>query len=255
MKLVVNADDFGFSKSINRGIINAFKIGIVSSTTIMMNMPSVNHAIKLYKENIGLGLGVHLNITEGKPLEGKLYSLIKENGEFHSIHDFKQLARTKQDQIYKELRAQINRLISEGINPTHLDNHHFIHKFRNIRETIYTLALEYNLPIRICDVNHRNEARKLGIKTVDFLIDGFYKENATKEKLEKTVMDFPEYAVVELMTHPGYMDEDTMNRTEYNLSREKEIQELKKFKEGGILNKLGIELISYKYVKANSNSC
>ena len=199
MKLVINADDFGFSESINRGIINAFKSGIVSSATIMMNMPSVNHAVKLYKENNGLGLGVHLNITEGKPLERKLHSVVKDNGEFHSIHDFKHLARADQDQIYKEMKAQINRLISEGISPTHLDNHHFIHKFRNIRETIYTLALEYNLPMRICDENHRNEARKLGIKTVDFLIDGFYKENATKEKLEEMVMNFPDDAVVELM--------------------------------------------------------
>lgn len=64
MKLIINADDFGFSKSINAGIIGAYKEGLISSTTIMINMPCASDAISKWKENSSLGIGLHVNLTQ-----------------------------------------------------------------------------------------------------------------------------------------------------------------------------------------------
>ena len=68
MKLIINADDFGYSNGVNYGIIDAFKNGILTSTTCLTNMPGFNHAIQLAKENPNLGIGIHLTLTCGKPL-------------------------------------------------------------------------------------------------------------------------------------------------------------------------------------------
>lgn len=244
MTLIINADDFGFSESINRGIIESYKQGLISSTTLMMNMPGTKNAIELYKENEGLGLGVHLNLTKGKPLTGGTKTLTKEKGEFHYIQDEQKLTFLDQEEAYKELKAQIESFIAFGIKPSHLDNHHYIHKFKNIREVIHRLALEYRLPIRISDEAHREEARALGIKTTDYIIDSFYGEIATAEELLRSISNLRQDATVEIVSHPGFMDEDTMKETSYNIGREKEILELKRFKE----NNLNVELINYRSI-------
>ena len=83
MKLIINADDFGFSKSINNGIIDAYKEGLISSTTIMINMPYTCDAISKWKENSLLGIGLHINLTQGSPISDDVKSLVDENNAFH----------------------------------------------------------------------------------------------------------------------------------------------------------------------------
>ena len=78
MKLIVNADDYGMTKGVNLGIIEAHKNGIVTSTTLMVTMPEVEHGLALSKDYPNLGIGLHLNCTLGKPLTD-CKSLIKEN--------------------------------------------------------------------------------------------------------------------------------------------------------------------------------
>ena len=68
MKLIVNADDFGLSKAINFGIVESHLEGIVTSTSMMITMPAVKHAKSLAKNIPDLGIGLHLNISLGKPL-------------------------------------------------------------------------------------------------------------------------------------------------------------------------------------------
>ena len=73
--VIINADDFGYSQGINLGIIEAHKNGILSSTTMMANMPGFEHGVELAKNNPKLGIGVHLNLTCGKPLLDNVPSL------------------------------------------------------------------------------------------------------------------------------------------------------------------------------------
>lgn len=85
-KLIVNSDDFGISKAFNYGVIEAFYAGGISSTTCLVNAPDFKHACKLAKENRGLGVGLHLNLTMFKSLTQNpvftskmVFSLIENN--------------------------------------------------------------------------------------------------------------------------------------------------------------------------------
>ena len=82
-KLIVNADDFGYCEAVNYGIISAHRNGIVTSTTIMANMPGFDHAVNLLKKNKDIGCGVHMTLSCNKPLNNKFKSLVDENGMFH----------------------------------------------------------------------------------------------------------------------------------------------------------------------------
>ena len=85
MKVVFNADDFGYSKAVNYGIIEAFKSGVVRSTSILVTTPYFDHAVNLYNEykDLGLGVGIHLNLMMGKPLCDGLDTLVDANGNFY----------------------------------------------------------------------------------------------------------------------------------------------------------------------------
>ncbi len=84
MRAIVNADDFGLSPGINRGIVRAFRDGVLSSTTMMANMPAFEDAVALAKAHPGLGVGVHLTLVWGAPVAGaeRVPSLVDRNGRF-----------------------------------------------------------------------------------------------------------------------------------------------------------------------------
>ena len=66
-KIIINADDFGLCDGVNRAVVQAHTQGILTSTTIMANMPAAPQAIELARQLPTLGVGVHLNLSEGKP--------------------------------------------------------------------------------------------------------------------------------------------------------------------------------------------
>jgi chitin disaccharide deacetylase len=82
MKLIVNSDDYGLTPGVNLGIIDALKRGILRSTTAMMNMPAIEMAADLAKENPELGVGIHLVLSAGKPLLNTHKTIVDENGNF-----------------------------------------------------------------------------------------------------------------------------------------------------------------------------
>ena len=110
MKLIVNADDFGLTRGVNLGIIEAFQQGIVRSTTIMAGMPAVEHAIALSKQNTRLKVGVHLCLTSGKPLADDVPSLLGSDSCFQVQRAFWDDQSMDAAEIEKELRAQIGKL-------------------------------------------------------------------------------------------------------------------------------------------------
>lgn len=84
--LIINADDFGYSKAVNLGIMESHINGVLTSTTLMANMPGVDHAVSLLKDMPNLCVGAHLTLTCGKPMLGeKVSTLIKENEYFFQV--------------------------------------------------------------------------------------------------------------------------------------------------------------------------
>ena len=150
MRLIINADDFGFTKSINKAIINCVKFGTISSTTVMVNMPYCDDVIELLKFNY-VGIGLHFNLTQGKcicdPMQ--VSTLVKEDGYFYNVTELKSRISKgliSKEHIQKELKAQIMKLRNLiGARLTHIDSHQDINKFRLIVDTIIEQAQSLNI--------------------------------------------------------------------------------------------------------------
>lgn len=244
MKLIINADDFGFSESINNGIIDAYNEGLISSTTIMINMPYAEDAIMKWKENDSLGLGLHINLTQGSPISNNVNSLVDERGIFHKHGKLENgEVEVSYEDAYREIKAQIDKLLSYDVKVDHLDYHHFINLNPSIRKALLNLALEYKLPLRTIDADFREEVKSLGIKTPDIFCLDFYDEGARWESIVDFVENHKKCSSIETLTHCGYIDEDTKQRTSYIL-REVELNELRKLKDNSFYKKYNLSKYS-----------
>ena len=244
MKIIINADDFGLSPSVNKGIVECFQKGLISSATVMMNTPYTDDAIKLIKKHKLTNIGIHLNLTYGKSVlpASEVPSLVDENGIFHYVCMLGYY--TQYLDAKKELRAQIEKFLATGLKPTHLDHHHYFNEIPNILKAYLELAQEYNLPVRSMDENARNLAREMGLKTTDefsFAFHGNGVDISTFDVLKSLFWN--KDITLELLTHVGYIDDYTREQTNY-LVREDEIKVLQQAKDSGYFE--NIEMISFK---------
>ncbi|MGL4911471.1 MAG: chitin disaccharide deacetylase [Romboutsia sp.] len=215
-KLVINADDFGYTEGVNLGIISAYKNGIVSSCTIMSNMPGFEHGLDLLKENPGLGCGVHMTLTCHKPLLMSHKTIVDENGYFHKRATKEVLDKMDLDEVYEEFCAQIDKVRDSGIDITHLDSHHHVHGLEELRPVIEKIVDKYKLPIRgAFEYNTK-------IKDIIPVIDSFYGDKVDCDYFEKSIEEIKKYEVCDLMCHPSFVDEFLLNSTSYAVQRTKE---------------------------------
>jgi predicted glycoside hydrolase/deacetylase ChbG (UPF0249 family) len=148
-KVIVNGDDFGQSEDINCAILKSFNLGLISSATLMCNMPGFKEACQIARQyNLFDNIGIHLNITKGEPLTDH----IKKHQKFYlndqMYHSFKGhlLSAEEKRVIFHELQAQIDRCRREGIHPTHIDSHHGMHNYWDIGKVAIELALRNKIP-------------------------------------------------------------------------------------------------------------
>lgn len=149
IRLVVNADDFGIDESVNRGIVQAHREGIVTAASLMAVGRAYDHAVALSRQTPALDLGVHLTLVAESPLLGHS-SLTVENGRFPA--DAGALLRRllggkiRMEDIRREWAAQIERILDHGIRPTHLDSHQHVHALPGISHVALELARRYRIP-------------------------------------------------------------------------------------------------------------
>lgn len=239
MKLIINADDYGLSKSISDGIILGIREGYITSTSIMANMTWAEYAIqKALEYNIDC-IGLHINLTVGKPIL-KNDNLINNNGYFYYNKEQIENPKLTYQDAYNEIMAQVNAIsnYSDGkLKIDHLDTHHHLMDNSNIKQAIVDIVQKLNLPIRKCN-NVQN------IKCPDFLYKDFTINNVSIDSIKQMIEKFKnDNVVVELMTHPGLIDEYTKTVTSY-LNREKELLVLKESKELGLFEE--IDLVSFQ---------
>ena len=129
----MNADDFGLTAGVNRGIVEAFRRGIVTSTTLMANREGFDDAVRLAGENPGLGIGVHLVLVGGHSVAppDEVSGLVDGDGALPaSVSELQKrllLGRIPRTSLEREVEAQIERIREAGIEPTHLDGHKHTH--------------------------------------------------------------------------------------------------------------------------------
>lgn len=234
-KVIINADDFGYSSAVNLGIIKSHKKGILTSTTLMANMPGCDEAIVLAKENPDLGVGCHLVLTCGKPLT-KVDSLVDENGGFYNLAEYKKHRNEMCDEeIFQEWSYQIDYLLDHGLKLTHLDSHHHVHAFpENLKITkriadkyhlcfrnIFGLEKNIELPAQkgingFLDLMNHSAIRDLTIP---------FEENRIKcfEEIQAVLDQVKDNEITELMVHPAYVDEGLYFNSSFNVQRMKEV--------------------------------
>jgi predicted glycoside hydrolase/deacetylase ChbG (UPF0249 family) len=223
MKIIFNADDFGYSKGINYGIIESCKHGVVRSTTVMANMHAFDHAIELAWGLSELKIGVHLNISSGKSLGTGYKTLTDENGEFFK-HTFLYGAVDEGlidlAEVENEYNLQIEKIANAGIAPSHLDGHHHLHSVKGVLEITLRLAKKHGLPVRL-DNKIALASEFVGIKRVS-LVTSFFGENVTVEHMENVLSNCT--ADTEIMCHPGYVDSYLKSTSGYSDGRLREME-------------------------------
>jgi predicted glycoside hydrolase/deacetylase ChbG (UPF0249 family) len=151
--LVVNADDLGLTVGVNNGIFDAHDRGILTSASLMANAPATANAIRGLRTRSALGIGVHLTLVDGAPmlLPDRVPSLVQDDGRFPpSWKPFIVsclLGRVSMYEVERELAAQIGRLVSEGIRPTHLDAHKHVHAYPPVFAIVVRLAERFGIPV------------------------------------------------------------------------------------------------------------
>lgn len=151
INIIINADDLGYSHSVNNAIQGCLKAGSVTSATLMANAPAFDEGVSIVKNNPNASYGVHLNIIEFKPLTDdtvfRKYGLVDDNGDFRegavfTIDDF---TVELKDAIYKEWDAQIRKIKNVGIVPSHLDSHQHTHTIYGMRDIVLRLMQEHGI--------------------------------------------------------------------------------------------------------------
>lgn len=161
-KILINADDFGYSEQVNEGIAYCFKKNLVDRTTVMVNMPFVQDAKKI-ADNMGFlnRVGLHLNLVEGKPLTSKIKNTIlcNSDGTFNNETLRKTRYRMRLDSetscaLREEINAQIDMFFSSGFTLRHIDSHQHAHNNLSvlnildpiIRKKFDSVRLARNIP-------------------------------------------------------------------------------------------------------------
>ena len=147
--LIVNADDLGWTEGVNRGIAEAHQNGIVTSASLLANGGAFREAVELTRTLPGLGIGVHLNLSDGLPVAEReaVPSLVNGKGEFKGGPEnllLKMAARgLALSDVEREWDAQIRRVRDVGITPTHLDGHKHVHMLPGLFEIALGLAKKH----------------------------------------------------------------------------------------------------------------
>lgn len=149
--LIVNADDLGWTEGVNLGIVETFRRGIVTSTSLLANGAAFADGVKAARSAPSLAVGVHLNLSDGAPVADpqSVSSLLNGEGNFAAGPQSLLLKRARRglilEQVEEEWNAQIRKVLDAGIQPTHLDGHKHVHMLPGLFEIALRLAKKHGI--------------------------------------------------------------------------------------------------------------
>jgi len=243
-RLIINADDFGLTRGVNRAIAELHQAGVLTSATLMATGAAFDDAVALARENPTLGVGCHITLTDGSPVSPpqSIPTLLGSDGKTFrpSLVDFLQaLLRGKISEVEIELEAlaQVEKLRNTGINVTHLDTHKHTHLFpavtrpllrvaercnvgaiRNPFEESWSLALGHGNRLRRFQVNLLSSFKSrfdrqpkicdARVATTNGTIGISATGHLDAPTLRELLRALPSEGTFELCCHPGYNDGD-----------------------------------------------
>ncbi|MBP2658626.1 MAG: hypothetical protein H6Q69_1658 [Firmicutes bacterium] len=227
IRLLLNADDFGFTEAVTYGIIKAHVDGVLHSTTLMPNMPAAKLAAKLMKNYPDLYVGQHTNIVIGTPCSdpATIPSLVDENGNFIRSQEYRTAKRTiSYEEVKKEVIAQVEKFKAlTGHIPTHLEGHAVL-GYKEFDRAIRDVARIYGIH-SFEDISDTEKYAKIVELTKIKAPSRFYAEGVCIEYFLEDRAGILQLGnkVGHLRCHPGYIDQELMEWSSYNLPRCKEV--------------------------------
>ena len=272
-RLIVNADDFGFTADVNEGIARAFEHGILRATTLMANGAAFEHAVETARALPDLDVGVHLTLVggvsvarSGRPLPGSVAELLWAlRGSWSGAA------------VEEECCAQIERIARAGIAVSHADAHKHTHLFPPVLLAVTTAAKRYGItwvrrpfdvPLTAAGAaapwKRRLVSRSLaglgasfdrrmqaaGLRSTDafagFQLTGYYRA----AELAALIRALPP-GVTEFMCHPGVCGPELRAaRTRLKESRERELAALTSDEAARSAAEAGVEITNFRALDA-----
>ena len=260
---IINADDFGLSPGVNRGIVSCFRDGVLSSTTMLVNLDSFEDAVRLARENPDLPVGIHLSLLWGPPVSdpARVPTLLDGDGMFPSslstLAARYALGRLSAEQVGLEFRNQIRVFLDAGLRPTHVDTHKHVHCLPGILDALIAairdcgiervrLPVEQPLELpadpalparcwkstakrRLIGFLGRGARRRLDaarIRTTDHFV-GIEQMAGLNSDVLKLILSHLRSGVTEIMCHPGFVDDQARQYSSTPPHREVELEALK----------------------------
>ena len=287
--LIVNADDLGWTEGVNRGIAEAHRRGLVTSASLLANGRAFTSALAASRELPDLGIGVHLNLSDGAPTaeSSQVRGLLNAAGQLESGPEslLLRIAGRKLQfaEVELEWDAQIAKVKSAGISPTHLDGHKHVHMLPGLFEVAVRLARKHGIgAIRIAHEESRlrsllscskgrqkvvrlkqgvqarglkllaRDARKMaelaGITSADYFC-GIAQTGVMNHEGVKRLLEGLLNGTTEFMCHPGYADEELRStQTRLQESRAIELEILTDASIRKLVATKGIRLINYGFL-------
>jgi chitin disaccharide deacetylase len=265
-RLIVNADDYGLSRGVNTGIIEAAEKGVVTSASMMVNLPGFDDAVAQARSCPSLSLGLHLNLTTGNALTAARSLTRSKSGQFYPVPVLiarASLGRVDSSDVTRECTAQIDRMIEAGIAPTHLDSHRHVHAHPALWSAVLQAASSRGIsnvrvpsePLWANARDWRATLKKTGLlistrlarrraddgAAIHFFGVSLQGGSSFAARLFALIPELP-LGTTELMTHPGYADAALSEHDGYTWQREEELRVLCTSKLRDLLAHSGIEL-------------
>jgi len=237
-RLIINADDFGLTSSVNYGILHAYLHHSISSISLMVNVFETSEAVEIMKKYQIDCVGIHVNLTLGRPVSPvqDIPSLVDEQGCFHKS-DWLFQNRVNEDELILEFDNQIAYFQQlTGQKPKHINYHHRYDFYKNYPRLAKHLFEKYQLPMRL----ERDEKGYL----YEYAVNQTFFLNS-----QDNIQDYLVGDLIELPCHVGFVDQRLLQISSLNMQRTKdsEIVNSKDFKE--LYQSLGYQLVGFEDVK------
>jgi predicted glycoside hydrolase/deacetylase ChbG (UPF0249 family) len=243
-RLIVNADDFGMTAGVCKGIRMAAERGKVTSTTSMMCFPGSLDQVRQHYKALKIPSGVHLQLIGGKPLTPQTSAMtattapfLKERSGLSAASRFRRVVRP-------------GRLLHRDFGtPSHLDSHHHLHRAPALVDVVLAVAQRYRLPVRGDGPEFAEKARLAGVTTADVVDERWTETGAPAETLIETIeaaFALAPEGVVEIVVHPGISDDELRRISSLSDIRTHELHVLCSAVLDDYLERAEISLVDYQ---------
>jgi predicted glycoside hydrolase/deacetylase ChbG (UPF0249 family) len=270
--LIVNGDDLGRSDSNTRGIIEGYRTGILTSTSIVAAGTVFDLGVSLATANPGLGVGVHLVLHEYPPCAdpATIPTLVRPDGSFFTMGAcFRRLTLGQFDErdVRREWEAQVRKVLEAGIRPTHLDGHCHIHAHPRLAKVLVDVAATFGVPaarlpsesllggscrsaqryletMLINSACWRSKATWGGRLRHPEYFFGFKQGGHISPRVFESVAASLRPGVSELMVHPGLTNDDRPYNNGYDWQGD--LATMRSYSKEECQRRFGVQLVSYR---------